>query len=499
MAGISRCRRWFFSRQTARIGAAGLLIASVTLGAATMASAAPPANGNNGTVQIGTGNGNDPHLTCPIAIKWSGFDAGVTKDYDVAFGGISPTGGSPAAVAPSDPTSGSFTTTAQTLNYWLQITGGTPKKNGEYHVNITVTTQLAANTDTKSKTVWLKNCVGSGTVSVAGACNTNKDGYDWTVTATPAVGSPPVTGSWTSTTTNGTYATDAAGDGTFSTTGVGENTVTLTVNEAGWTVSPSGTPTATAVACASGNTPSDLSLSAACSPTTAGQVDWTITNPAGNPTVDVVGVSPTGAVTTSVAPTTLAAGASATFTTDAPLSTGNLTASGTTNPGGVTLTSNTLGFAGTCTTGSAETPATVTFSDTCTVVHVVFTSAGPAHDPVRRHRAGRQHRHRRRQRHRRLPGRRHGQAHSGEVRRPERQPHVDGAGRLRQRQPGRRGPEGLVQQGLQDRDHRRAEQHGRHRRRGVHGHGRQRQEPRRRGPRRADRAEELLRDGGQHR
>ena len=125
------------------------------------------AGGNNGTVLINGQNaaspGNDPHLSCPIVINWSGFDVPVppTPDnhYSVAFTGVQPTGGNILIDATrSDSPTGDFKTATLQKVYYLSLKDAQPNHKGEIHVNVNVTTTASHTTDTKSKTVWLQGC-----------------------------------------------------------------------------------------------------------------------------------------------------------------------------------------------------------------------------------------------------------------------------------------------------------------------------------------------------
>ena len=194
-----------------------MLAASGSMFFASTALAA--AGGNNGTVQINGQdfkNGNDPHISCPVTFKWTGFDPGVQDDYTITFTGTNPTGGTIDAGGGSNVLSGHFTgpdfTSPPTP---LTITGGTPNNKGEYHVTIVVETKSAVNTDTKSKTVWLGGCgpVQQKTVTLAGQCNTNSGNYDWTLTANPAAA---VSGTYSVNGGASTNYTTNAGTGVFS-------------------------------------------------------------------------------------------------------------------------------------------------------------------------------------------------------------------------------------------------------------------------------------------
>jgi hypothetical protein len=204
---------------------------------------APAANGNNGDIKFGSAgqpltNANDPHLTCPIQIQWSGFDPG-TQTFAVSFAGTAPTGG---AVTATGNLTGQFDgSTVHQEQYDLSFAGATAH-NGEYHVSVEVDTTLSGgSTDKKSKTIWVGNC-GPQNVTLTGQCNTTTTNYDWTVATTPAVSG--IAGTYTPQSGSATnYTTGAAGTATFSTGHV--NTVAYTVSTAGWTASTPSPVTAT--------------------------------------------------------------------------------------------------------------------------------------------------------------------------------------------------------------------------------------------------------------
>src|SRR4051812_45774254 len=92
MSGVSH-RRGTWTKRTAQLAACGLLAASASLAVASTAIAAA---GNNGAVFINNvsfdSNGNDPHVTCPIILDWTGFDT-AGADFTVKFTPQAPTGG----------------------------------------------------------------------------------------------------------------------------------------------------------------------------------------------------------------------------------------------------------------------------------------------------------------------------------------------------------------------------------------------------------------------
>lgn len=290
MYGMGFASRVKVRKTTARLAAASLLAASGVMAMAGVATAsgggaavaAPPGGGNNGTVQINgqdIKNGNDPHLTCPITIKWSGFDPAPTQDdYTVTFTGINPTGGTVSVLGGANPDSGTFTGPDFTKQYQLNITGGNANNKGEYHVNIEVMTKSAGGSETKSKTVWLGDC-GPHTVSLSGSCNTRSGNFDWTLATSPST--PAVQGSYTpqgGAATN--YTTTNSGTVLFSTGQVG--TVAYTVSTPGWSLGTASPVTATAnAACSAGG--GTVTVTGACTSNSANSgYTWSVaTTPAG--------------------------------------------------------------------------------------------------------------------------------------------------------------------------------------------------------------------------
>jgi uncharacterized repeat protein (TIGR01451 family) len=404
-------RKW--PRRTAQLAAAGMLAAS---GSMFFASTALAVGGNNGTIKFGSAgqpftNANDPHLTCPIQLQWDGFDPG-TQTFTVTAATQAPTGGTMTITgAGTNGVPATFSAQPHTEQYSMTFAGGaTPNNKGEYHVGITVnTTATGGASDTKNKTIWVTGCGPDLSMDKTGTAGPVKigDPVSYTLTVTN-VGSAPTTG--TTTVTDALPAgldpgtmVHTSGAGTWtcnnapsqnpscsSTSVLAAGAVaTFTVSSvvsagtADGTVTNSGT-VANASDPNSGNntdtqdtiiaTPvnvSDLVLTAACNPAAAGQITWTVKNPAGNPTVDTLAVS-NGAV---LGATTLAANATTTFTTAAPQATA-LTVSGKTNPGAQNVSSNALSFAATCTNpGQPEVDATVTFDNDCTGITAHYTSA----------------------------------------------------------------------------------------------------------------------------
>lgn len=302
-------RKW--PRRTAQFAAAGMLAASGSMffASTALAAAPPPGGGNNGSVFINGAdikNGNDPHLTCPITIKWAGFDpAGNT--YTVTFTGINPTGGTVSVVGGSNPDSGAFNPAGSDFSkvYQLQIANGTANNKNEYHVNIDVMTKTTnGQSDTKSKTVWLGSCTIVNpvqTVTLSGACNSNSGNYEWSLTANPAAAvsgtyTPPGGGS-----TN--YTTNGAGVFSFN-TGHNPGPVSFTVGTAGYSAANSPQTAGTVAACNApiinppppGNpTPASATANATCSALTAhldggtNGATFTVTEPGGTHQVVVGG------------------------------------------------------------------------------------------------------------------------------------------------------------------------------------------------------------------
>ena len=245
--------------------------------ASTALAAVAPGGGNNGTVQINGEdfkNGNDPHISCPVTFKWAGFDPAPQVDtYTITFTGQNPTGGTIVTSEGNNQLHGTFTGPDFTLpNVGLTITGGSPNNKGEYHVTILVETVMAANTDTKSKTVWLGNCnpnpPSGGAISFHGSCTTAGDvnsGYTWAITATAVAGAPAANfpATWSDGGANSGGLTIV--DGSSFTTPKGVNLVTVTPNAAlpaGWTLTqPSA---ATPNPCGSAPTPASATAGANC-------------------------------------------------------------------------------------------------------------------------------------------------------------------------------------------------------------------------------------------
>jgi hypothetical protein len=251
MFGLSR--KW--PRRTAQFAAAGMLAASGSMFFASTALAAPAAGaGNNGTVQVNGEdfkNGNDPHLTCPITIKWAGFDPAGNK-FTVTFTGINPTGGTVSVVGGANPDSGSFVPAGADFQktYQLQIANGSPNNKNEFHVNIDVMTETSTGgSQLKSKTVWLGSCVIVNpvqTVTLASTCNHGTGNYDWTLQANQNVA---VSGTYTPSGGAATNYTTNAADGLFSfNTAHSQGPVTFTV-PAGYTAVNSGATATHDAAC----------------------------------------------------------------------------------------------------------------------------------------------------------------------------------------------------------------------------------------------------------
>ena len=141
---------------------AGLLTSSATAG--------PP--GNNGTVKIeevvvdsvdDDNNANHPHVACPFAVRWYGYDEG-TRTTNVSFAGQMPSG---TSAVPITVGRGDFTFSGHgpgdqldhTEVYELDLSGLTAQENQGYHVKATITTDGSQGNDTKSKVFWVDGCV----------------------------------------------------------------------------------------------------------------------------------------------------------------------------------------------------------------------------------------------------------------------------------------------------------------------------------------------------
>lgn len=358
---------------------------------------APAANGNNGTVKLGSAgvpftNANDPHLTCPIQIQWSGFDPG-TQTFSVAFNSAAPTGGSVVGVQSNNPPDTTFSAQPWVETYSLTFGGGAnPNNKGEYHVSITVnTTSSTGTTDVKNKTVWVGGCAANptgGSVTMSGACTTNTVGsdYTWTVTAAPATagGGSDVSGTWAN------HVNAASPSGTWSTTnGTGSFTTPAGVNQidvaldaafsgANWTISQ---PAAAPQSCGHAPSGGTVSVSGACTSNAAGSgYTWSVSESpkAGASTAAVNGSwQQTGGPGSGSFSTNAAGSGSFTTASGANAITVALDAASTAagwsiaqQPGAAPASCGTPGNPGT-----PETPASVAFSSTCTGIHAVFTTA----------------------------------------------------------------------------------------------------------------------------
>ncbi|MGZ4438567.1 MAG: hypothetical protein ACXVW6_13070 [Nocardioidaceae bacterium] len=187
----------FRKRVAALMATAGLVLASsgLVLGASA-ASAAQGTGGNNGSVKLVDGAGNDipdndPHLPCNFGIEWYDFDAGTTAVADVTFTMQSPTGPDDHQIVG---TGGATHLTFDghpgidhTEDYRLLITG-TPLQQQGFHLTVTIDTTASTGTAiNKSKTFWMDACAASPaqpTVVQSPACGV--EGY-FTVPATEGV------------------------------------------------------------------------------------------------------------------------------------------------------------------------------------------------------------------------------------------------------------------------------------------------------------------------
>jgi hypothetical protein len=354
---------------------------------------APAANGNNGTVKLGSAgvaftNANDPHLSCPVQVQWSGFDPG-QQTFSVQIATTAPTGGTVTVV--QTPPGNTFTVQPWTEQYDLSFAGGAnPNNKGEYHVSISVnTTSSTGTTDVKNKTVWVGNCAATptgGTVAMQGACTTPVagSGYTWTVTATPATagGGSDVTGTWANHVNggnpNGTWST-TNGTGTFTTpSGVNQVDVALDAafSAAKWTITqPSSAPQSCGAAPAGGT----VSFTGACTSNTVGSgYTWSVSESpkagastaAVNGTWQQTGGAGTGGFSTSAAGT-------GSFTTASGVNALSVALDAASTAAGWSIAQQPGAAPASCGTpgNPQETPASVALSSTCTGIHAVFTSA----------------------------------------------------------------------------------------------------------------------------
>lgn len=158
-------------RLAAGLVGGGLLLAQSALIAGIMAgSAAADPPGNNGTVKIedvvvdDSNNANHPHVACPFAVRWYGYDEG-TQTTSVSFEGQMPSG---TGAVPATAGRGSFMFDGHgpgdqvdhTEVYELDLSGLVPQDNQGYHVKATITTTGSQGNDTKSKVFWVDGCAG---------------------------------------------------------------------------------------------------------------------------------------------------------------------------------------------------------------------------------------------------------------------------------------------------------------------------------------------------
>ena len=158
-------------RTTARFSAAAFLGACLLIAAPAAASAkadAPP--GQNGTIKIDEipvddSMANDPHVGCPFAVKFFGFDAGSLTGA-ATFDGVAPTGGGRVAELSESWTQAHRTSGSQldhviapiNLTSALQAAGVQPHSKQGYHVRVTATVTGSGAPTTKHKTFWVEPC-----------------------------------------------------------------------------------------------------------------------------------------------------------------------------------------------------------------------------------------------------------------------------------------------------------------------------------------------------
>jgi len=142
------------------------LLASLT---SSGANAQPP--GNNGTVKIENvdvdsgddeNNANHPHVACPFAVRWYGYDTG-TRTFSMAFEAQPPSGNAAVAIL-SGPAGGTFEghgpgdQVDHEEVYELDTTDLYNQPNQGYHIKLTVTTDGSQGNDTKHKVFWMDPC-----------------------------------------------------------------------------------------------------------------------------------------------------------------------------------------------------------------------------------------------------------------------------------------------------------------------------------------------------
>lgn len=158
--------------------AGGVVVAQGALLASAASSANAQAPGNNGTVKIENvdvdstddeNNANRPHVACPFAVRWYGYDEG-TRAFAMSFEAQMPSGTGTVAVL-SGPTAGAFGGggSGDQLDheevYELDTTGLTEQENQGFHIKLTVTTDGSQGNDTKSKAFWMTACATEPTES----------------------------------------------------------------------------------------------------------------------------------------------------------------------------------------------------------------------------------------------------------------------------------------------------------------------------------------------
>ena len=148
--------------------AQGALLTSLMSGSAN-AQGQPP--GNNGTVKIENvtvdndddeNNANHPHVACPFAVRWYGYDTG-TRTFAVSFEAQPPSGNAAVAIV-SGPAGGTFSgggpgdQVDHEEVYELDTTDLFNQPNQGYHIKMTVTTDGSQGNDTKHKVFWMGAC-----------------------------------------------------------------------------------------------------------------------------------------------------------------------------------------------------------------------------------------------------------------------------------------------------------------------------------------------------
>lgn len=198
-------------------GATGLMAASLTLASlglgATAASATgngrgngnggnqPP--GNNGTVKIDeypvdSGHDNDPHVTCPFAVTFWGYDGGTTQNATINITPVAPTSGGQTYTTTTSWKVDSRTGGSQ-YDQTVEVTaadlapalnGVTPQAQQGYHLRLEVEVTGSQGSDDKYKVFWMQPCTSeSGSSGSTSGATTTTTSTTSTTSTTVAIGS----------------------------------------------------------------------------------------------------------------------------------------------------------------------------------------------------------------------------------------------------------------------------------------------------------------------